>query len=159
MNKNKLSFKETASLFFISCLMMFLPAIIYLQSFRTMNIQPTNGRYENFILEDISLTLSLVYIITFFIINIYLISFIFSSHKEFNIKIKHYKMIMIYNISFCIFISSFYLVTNNQWLLYISIGYGFYIIFIYSVRWILNLKEFVNNKFYQLKTRKNHIKI
>lgn len=83
----------------------------------------------------------------------------FRQKKKFNLKVRHYQLIWIYNILFGGLIGYFYWTITDQWLLYTLIGYSGYLIGIYIARRIVVLKQFIFDKLYQLKMRRNAIKI
>lgn len=159
MKTNKLSLGQFISSCIICCCLIVVPALMHHQSVQTFDAQSAMKRYESFISMFGSSICLTAHIIIFIIINVYLLSFMFSSQEKFNLKIRHYQLIWIYNILFGGLIGYFYWTITDQWLLYILMGYVGYLIGIYIARQIIVLKRFIADKLYQLKIRRNAIKI
>ena len=156
---NKLSLGQFISSCIICCCLMIVPATMHHHSVQAFDTQSTINRYESFISMIGSSIFLTSYIIIFIIINVYLLSFMFSSQEKFNLKIRYYQLIWIYNILFGGLIGYFYWTIKDLLLLYILIGYASYLIIIYIARTIVVLKRFITDKLYQLKMRRSAIKI
>ena len=159
MKINKLSFGQFVSSVIICCCLMVVPVSMHHQSVQLFDTQSATNRYESFISMIGSPIFLTSYIIIFIIINVYLLSFIFSSQEKFNVKIRYYQLIWIYNILFGGLIGYFYWAIKDSLLLYILIGYVSYLITIYIARKIVVIKQFVTTKLYQLKMIRSAIKI